>query len=75
MYFFKKKKPAVKSVDTILASFNKAIEELQACTEHNRAESGRLSTQISELHQKMTNCTAEANRANVVAEKIKALVS
>lgn len=62
-----------KSVDSILSTFNKAVEDLNNLAQNKFREAAVLSDASIKLAAQSDDANAEGNRAVKVAEKIKSI--
>lgn len=65
---------APKTVDSVLASFNKNLADLEVITNTQTDNSEQLLAQAKELERKAAEAKTEAVRAAGVAAKIRALI-
>lgn len=64
-----------KSVDDVLSTFNKAVDDLRAIKDDNYGKAADKTDTISRLKAEITEHEAEAKRADSVAQKISDLIS
>lgn len=64
-----------KSLDRILSSFNKTVEELSQLIDHNAAKTQANSAEIKALEAQNAQLSDEANKASQVRAKINALIT
>lgn len=64
-----------KTVDSVMESFYSAIQDLALVRQKNLDRSAEIKEEIDELQFEHAICRSEAERADTVADKLKALVS
>jgi hypothetical protein len=64
----------LRSVDAIVASFQKTLDELKDCIDHNLTLASEYSEKVLEFEQKCATCNREAERAKKVAENLTNLI-
>jgi UDP-3-O-[3-hydroxymyristoyl] glucosamine N-acyltransferase len=64
-----------KSVDSILSTFNKAIEQLTSLAQEKSLEAVKASEDAAVLVTKSNEANAEANRTLAIADKLSKTIS
>lgn len=68
-------KPAVKTVDSVLATFNQTIADLEAVTKDHEAKAAQAELDRVAAEQRRDQCHAEAVRATDVATRLRQIFS
>ena len=64
----------MKTVDSVLKNFNKAINDLRGVAETNNLRAIEFSGKVSEFQRKESDAIVEENRATHIADKLEKLI-
>lgn len=72
---FKRKKKEPKSIDSIIATFNQTVADLEAASSHHNSNHQKAIEEMNRQHAIAEKHATEVVRADRIAQKVRELVS